>query len=67
MTSKGYLARIEYDNEDGIYTGRVAGIRDGFGFHADTVDTLREAFQEAVKDYVDTCAKVGCIPEFSQG
>ena len=37
MTYKGYSARIEYDDEDGILFGQIAGIRDGVGFHADTV------------------------------
>ena len=50
MTYKGYAARIEYDDEDAIFTGRIAGIRDGVGFHADTVEGLREAFHEAVED-----------------
>ena len=36
MSYKGYAARIEYDDDDGIFTGRIAGIRDGAGFHADT-------------------------------
>ena len=48
MTYKGYSARIEYDDEDGIFTGRLAGIRDGVGFHADTVDALRTA-NKAIK------------------
>ena len=34
MSYKGYSARLEYDDEDGIFTGRIAGIRDGVGFHA---------------------------------
>ena len=59
MTYKGYAARIEYDDEDGIFVGRLAGIRDGVGFHADSVDELRTAFHEAVDDYVETCAKIG--------
>lgn len=63
MTHKGYSAHIEYDDEDGIFTGRVAGIRDGVGFHADTVANLREAFREAVEDYIETCAKVGKEPQ----
>ena len=25
MSYKGYSARIEYDDEDGIFTGRIAG------------------------------------------
>lgn len=63
MTYKGYTARIEYDDEDGNFTGRLAGIRDGVGFHADTVEALRDAFHEAVEDYIETCAKVGKEPQ----
>ena len=63
MTYKGYAARIEYDDDDRIFTGRIAGIRDGVGFHADSVDGLRQAFHEAVDDYLETCAKVGKEPQ----
>lgn len=63
MTYKGYTARIEYDDDDGIFTGRIAGIRDGVGFHADTVSDLRDAFHEAVEDYLETCAKLGKAPQ----
>lgn len=63
MTHQGYSARVEYDDEDGIFTGRIAGIRDGVGFHADTVADLRQAFHEAVEDYIETCAKIGKPPQ----
>ena len=59
MTYKGYSARIEYDDQDGILTGQIAGIRDGVGFHAGSVEQLNEAFHEAVDDYIETCAKIG--------
>jgi predicted HicB family RNase H-like nuclease len=54
MTHQGYSARVDYDDEDGIFTGRIAGIRDGVGFHAHTVEGLRAAFHEAVEDYLET-------------
>lgn len=63
MNYKGYSARVEYDDDDGVFFGRIAGIRDGVGFHADTVEGLRAAFREAVEDYLETCAKVGKSPE----
>ncbi len=63
MNYKGYSARVEYDDEDGIFTGRLAGIRDGVGLHADTVGGLREAFHEAVEDYLESCAKIGKDPQ----
>lgn len=63
LTHKGYSARIEFDAEDRIFFGRVAGIQDGVGFHADTVSDLVAAFEEAVDDYIETCAKIGKEPE----
>lgn len=63
MTYKGYAARVEYDDEDGILTGRIAGIRDGVGFHAESVEELKKAFHEAVDDYVATCARIGKDPQ----
>jgi len=63
MNYKGYTARIEYDDEDGIFFGRIAGISDGVGFHAETVEDLRAAFHDAVEDYIETCAKVGKEPQ----
>lgn len=63
MTYKGYTARVEFDDEDGVFFGKIAGIRDGVGFHGDTVSELRSAFTEAVEDYIETCAKVGKSPQ----
>jgi predicted HicB family RNase H-like nuclease len=63
MVYKGYSARIDYDDEDGIFVGRIAGIRDGVGFHADSVAELREAFHEAVEDYLETCTRIGKEPQ----
>jgi predicted HicB family RNase H-like nuclease len=62
MSHQGYSAHIDYDDEDGIFFGRLAGIRDGVGFHADTVEGLRGAFREAVDDYLETRAKLGREP-----
>lgn len=63
MSYKGYSARVEYDDEDGLLVGRIAGIEDGVGFHADNVADLRAAFHEAVDDYIETCAKTGKAPQ----
>lgn len=60
---KGYAARIEFDPEDEIFVGRIAGIRDVIGFHADNVPDLIAAFHEAVDDYLATCARIGRAPQ----
>jgi predicted HicB family RNase H-like nuclease len=63
MTYKGYTARIEYDDEDGIFFGRISGIDDGVNFHGETVRELREAFRESVEGYIAVCAKIGKSPQ----
>lgn len=63
ISHKGYNATVAFDAEDRIFFGRIAGIADGVGFHADTVDGLIGAFQEAVEDYLQTCALAGKKPD----
>ena len=65
MTYKGYSARVEFDPEDEIFVGRLAGVKDVVGFHADAAADLKTAFHEAVDDYIDTCAKMGKEPQKS--
>jgi predicted HicB family RNase H-like nuclease len=60
---KGYTAHIEFDAVDELFVGRLAGINDVVGFHAETVEGLKTAFHEAVDDYIDTCARVGKTAE----
>lgn len=62
MIHKGYTARIEFDERDAIFVGRILGIADVVGFHGENVTELRAAFVEAVEDYLDTCAKIGKPP-----
>ncbi|WP_438866117.1 type II toxin-antitoxin system HicB family antitoxin [Pseudomonas abieticivorans] len=63
MNYKGYAARIEYSEEDGLFVGHIAGIRDVVGFHGESVQELRTAFYEAVDDYLSACEKFGRAPQ----
>jgi predicted HicB family RNase H-like nuclease len=63
MTYKGYAARVEYDAEDRIFVGHLAGIRDIVGFHGSSVDELEAAFHESVDDYLAACEKLGQKPD----
>ncbi|MDR2838580.1 MAG: type II toxin-antitoxin system HicB family antitoxin [Azonexus sp.] len=65
MTYRGYAARVEYDAEDRIFVGHLAGIRDIVGFHGSSVDQLETAFHEAVDDYLAACEKLGQQPHKS--
>jgi predicted HicB family RNase H-like nuclease len=63
MNYKGYAAKIEYSDEDQCFIGHIAGIKDVVGFHGDSVAELRAAFEEAVEDYLETCARLKRPPQ----
>jgi len=63
MRHKGYTARIEYSEADECFIGHIVGIRDIVGFHGESVSELREAFIDAVDDYLEACEKLGRMPQ----
>jgi predicted HicB family RNase H-like nuclease len=63
MQHQGYTARIEYDERDNIFVGRLLGIRAIISFHGQTVKELRRSFERAVDGYVAECAEKGLRPE----
>lgn len=63
MTYKSYTARIDFDNEDKIFVGSLAGIRDIVSFHGSTVKELEKNFHEAVNHYLAACKKFGDTPQ----
>lgn len=63
MSHKGYTARVEYDERDNIFIGRILGIRGIISFHGETVAQLRAEFEHAVKDYLAECKSEGVAPE----
>jgi predicted HicB family RNase H-like nuclease len=63
MEYKGYQARVDFDADDGIFVGHIAGINDVIGFHGTSVAEMKAAFAEAVDDYLATCSAIGKKPE----
>ncbi len=63
MEYKGYLAHTEFDDEANIFHGQVINTRDVITFQGKSVDELRQAFKDSVKDYLAFCAERGEEPE----
>ncbi len=63
MNYTGYTARIEFDDRDNIFVGRVLGLRSIISFHGRTVTELRSQFKVAVEDYLTDCRSQGVTPE----
>ena len=62
MTYKGYTARIEFDERDNVFTGKIIGIADSITFHGETVEELRADFQAAIEHYLADCGAKGRKP-----
>ena len=63
MTHKGYFGSVSYDDEDRIFYGKIEFIRALVSYEGTDVTSLRKAFEEAVKDYLEMCGKRGEEPE----
>ncbi len=63
MNYKGYTARIEFDERDHIFVGRVLGLRTVISFHGETVAELRTEFEAALDDFLRDCKAQGIRPE----
>ncbi len=63
MEYKGYIGKVEMDDEAGILYGEVINVRDVITFEGASVDEIQKAFRESVDDYLDFCVQRGESPE----
>ncbi len=63
MQYKDYTAKVEYDDEAGLFHGYVLNLRDVITFQGTSVEELRREFRESVDDYLDWCAERNEAPE----
>jgi predicted HicB family RNase H-like nuclease len=63
MEYKGYIGKVEFDDEASLFHGEVANMRDVITFQGKSVAELRKAFRESVDDYLAFCAERGEQPE----
>jgi predicted HicB family RNase H-like nuclease len=63
MQHKGYTARVEFDERDNIFVGRVLGVNSIISFHGEAVIELRKEFEIAIEDFLADCAERGVTPE----
>ncbi len=54
---KDYMGSVHFNAEDETFYGKIEGIDDLITFEGKSVEELKQAFQEAVEDYLDTCKR----------
>ena len=63
MEYKGYVGSVEFSEADGIFFGKVMGLRALLSYEGSTAAELVADFHTAVDDYLALCEAEGREPE----
>ena len=55
---KGYTGSIEYSKEDGLFFGKLWGIKSLISYEGKTGPELEDDFKEAIDDYIADCKEL---------
>ena len=65
MEYKDYIGSVEFSEKDGLFFGKVQGIRSLISYEGATASELIEDFHGAVDDYLALCEEEGEQPEIA--
>ena len=63
MEYKGYVGSVEFSEPDGVFFGKVIGIRALLSYEGTNATELVEDFHGVVDDYLELCESEGKEPE----
>lgn len=63
MEYKGYIGSVEFSEEDGIFFGKVLGIRPLISYEGTNAQELVNDFHQGVDEYLNMCEKEGIEAE----
>lgn len=62
---KGYVGSVEFSEEDGVFFGKVMGIRSLISYEGENAKELIKDFHGAIDDYLEYCKAEGKEPEIA--
>ena len=65
MEYKGYVGSVEFSETDGLFFGKVLGIRSLISYEGTNASELVSDFHGAVDDYLTLCEEEGTSPEIA--
>ena len=65
MEYKGYVGSVEFSENDGVFYGKVQGIRSLISYEGTNAKELVSDFHGAVDDYLILCEEEGTAPEIA--
>ena len=63
MEYRDYCGTVEYSSADNLLHGKVLGIRGLISYEGDSLQTLKEDFQGAIDEYLESCVADGTEPQ----
>ncbi|GGG08584.1 MULTISPECIES: type II toxin-antitoxin system HicB family antitoxin [Cysteiniphilum] len=63
MQYKGYRGSIKVNHNDGIFHGEIMNINATVSYEGENYQDLKQAFVDAVDDYLEFCAEHDITPE----
>ncbi len=65
MEYKGYIGSAEFSEPDGLFFGKVQGLRSLISYEGSTASELVADFHGAIDDYLTLCQEEGTKPEIA--
>ena len=62
LNYKGFVGVFNYIEEDEVLYGKIEGVTDLITFEGTSISEVKNAFNEAVEDYISLCEEVGKEP-----
>ena len=59
------MGSVEFSEEDGVFFGKVQGVRALISYEGTNASELLNDFHEAIDDYLSLCEKEGRMPEIA--
>lgn len=63
MQYQDYVGSVEFSEADGVFYGKVMGIRALLSYEGETAQELVSNFHSTVEDYLALCEETGIQPE----
>lgn len=58
MTYKGYVGSVEFSDADGVFFGKVQGVRSLISYEGETREALQAVFRKAIDAYLELCQEI---------
>lgn len=65
FTYKDFIGSVQYSSDDEVFFGKIEGIKDLITFEGESVQELKQDFEEAVEDYLEICKNNNVAPRKS--